>query len=78
LTWSKNDGVPIVHYSSQEPGARAGKHAENIDGAHFKSFLDETREIDFDLMLEIKSKELAAKTAIRIAQKDSRFLERTI
>lgn len=59
-TWDEKDGVPMVDYSSQEPGERARKHAETIDLAHFKRFLEATREFEFDLMLEIKDKERSA------------------
>ena len=51
-TWNRDDGIPIVHYSSQEPGNRPGKHAEKIDTKNFARFLEETCDIDFDLMLD--------------------------
>lgn len=63
-TWSEEDGVPMVDYSSQEPGARSGKHAESIDLAHFTQFINATNDFDFDIMLEIKDKETSALKAI--------------
>ena len=70
--------MPLVHYSSQEAGSRPGKHALHLDELHFKKFLGITVDFDFDLMLEVKSKEKAAKKAISIARKDPRFIETTI
>jgi UV DNA damage endonuclease len=61
-TWTERDGVPMLDYSSQEPGERAGKHAETIDLAHFKRFLEAVSDVRVacDLMLEIKDKEKSA------------------
>lgn len=65
-TWKKRDGVPMVDYSSQEKGARRGRHAMSLDENHFKKFLKETEGLDFDIMLEIKDKEKSALKALRI------------
>ncbi|MDD3626955.1 MAG: UV DNA damage repair endonuclease UvsE, partial [bacterium] len=64
-TWKKSDGIPIVDYSSQEPGERTGKHAETIDIKDFKKFLNQSVGFDFDIMLEIKDKEKSATKAIK-------------
>jgi UV DNA damage endonuclease len=77
-TWANNDGIPLVHYSSQEFGSRPGKHAELLDNTHFDNFLKESSEFDFDVMLEIKSKEIAANSAINLAKNDARFVKRNI
>jgi UV DNA damage endonuclease len=65
-TWGKRDGVPMVDYSSQEPGEQTRKHAETIDLAHFQQFLEAVRDVrvDCDLMLEIKDKEKSAVKAV--------------
>ena len=65
-TWKENDGVPMVDYSSQEPGDRTGKHAESIDVAHFKKFIEQTKDFDFDIMLELKDKETSALKAAEV------------
>jgi UV DNA damage endonuclease len=72
-TWSAADGTPIVDYSSPLPGGRVGQHAETLDSAHFRLFLEETRGTDVDVMLEIKDKELSALRAVEIARGDGRF-----
>ncbi len=59
-TWRAHDGLPMVDYSSQEAGGRAGKHAPTLDPALFAAFLDEMRGLDFDIMLELKDKEASA------------------
>ncbi|AKB84500.1 UV DNA damage repair endonuclease UvsE [Methanococcoides methylutens] len=65
-TWGKGDGVPMIDYSNQQPGARKGKHATSLDIGHFRDFLEEVREFDLDIMLEIKDKEKSALEAIVI------------
>ena len=66
-TWKQQDGVPMVDYSSQEPGSqRRGKHAETIDLDHFQRFIEETEGFEFDLMLEIKDKETSALQAVAV------------
>jgi UV DNA damage endonuclease len=65
-TWSEEDGVPMVDYSSQEQGARSGKHAESIGVDQFTQFIEATNEFDFDIMLEIKDKEASALKAVNV------------
>jgi UV DNA damage endonuclease len=72
-TWQKRDGIPMLDYSSQEPGRRPGKHVETIDIDDFRRFLKASRPYDFDIMLEIKDKEVSAGKAVRSARKDLRF-----
>ncbi len=75
-TWKTDDGLPMVDYSSNSIGNIRVKHAETIDINHFKTFLDETKPFDFDIMLEIKDKEKSALKAVRIALQDDRFKKR--
>ncbi len=73
------DGPILLDYSSQQPNQRKGKHIDKIDEKHFeelicKNFMfikdpraeEEDRYLDFDVMLEIKEKELSAIKAVRI------------
>lgn len=65
-TWKKSDGIPMVDYSSQQPGHRLGTHATSIDLQLFHEFLNQTRGLDFDIMLEIKDKEKSALKALEV------------
>jgi len=75
-SWKTHDGIPMVDYSSQEPGKRAGAHAEHIVPEDFRQFLHETMPADFDIMLEIKDKEKSALSALEIARSDPRLVIR--
>lgn len=73
-SWKPGDGIPMLDYSSQQPGKRAGAHAEHIDERDFSAFLTETRASDFDIMLEIKDKEASARVALSLARNDPRLV----
>jgi UV DNA damage endonuclease len=72
-TWKNPDGIPMIDYSSQQPGKRAGAHAESIDEEDFRSFLKGSMPYDIDIMLEIKDKEKSALSALAIAHNDLRL-----
>jgi len=65
-TWRNSDGIPMVDYSSQAPAQKAGKHAQSIDANEFKKFIEDTEGLDFDIMLEIKDKEISTSIAQHI------------
>ena len=73
-TWTSQDGLPMIDYSSQEPQMRSGKHAETLNQHHFKKFLRKSQPHDCDIMLEIKDKDISARQALSIAQNDPRLL----
>ena len=64
-TWQSKDGILMIDYSEKKPGKRKGVHAEKINLKKFKVFLEQTENIDFDIMLELKDKE---KTALKAVQ----------
>jgi len=68
-TWERNDGVPMVDYSTQDRKKRPGSHAETIDPGEFRQFLTEIRGLDCDVMFEIKDKETSALKAAAILKK---------
>jgi UV DNA damage endonuclease len=73
-TWNKKqDGVPMVDYSSRNLGGTSRQHVTSIDIEDFKKFLLETEPFDFDVMLEIKDKEKSAAKATEAAKQDIRL-----
>ncbi len=74
-SWKKNDGIPMIDYSSQQIGERKGNHAKTIDIKRFNEFLYNTKPFDFDIMLEIKDKEKSALKAAQVASDDYRFCQ---
>ena len=73
MTWKAADGLPIVDYSSPLPRGRFGRHADTLDPEDFGRFLKDSLPNDFDVMLEIKDKEVSALRAVALAQSDPRF-----
>ena len=74
-TWTKNDGMAMVDYSSQKPNERPGAHTEEIDIEDFKYFLDITKPYDFDVMFEIKDKEKSVLKVLDLVSRDIRFIK---
>lgn len=68
-TWPKGQR-PMIDYASQESGRRVGNHAQHIDEKHFELFIRETRDLQFDIMLEIKDKEQSAILALPYAARE--------
>jgi UV DNA damage endonuclease len=66
------DGNPILDYSSQSIGERKGKHAKTLNKNHFIYMYDEfintikEKQVDLDIMLEIKDKEKSALLALKM------------
>ena len=77
-TWRELDGIPMVDYSSQQRGQRSGSHAKTLNIGDFKKFLQKTKGLDFDLMLEIKDKEISASKAIKIMREYHQGKENTL
>lgn len=73
--WNEESGIPMVDYSSQQPGKPFGKHCDSIDLADFSAFVQQTRGHDFDLMLEIKDKEISALKAVQFLKNDARLYQ---
>jgi len=72
-TWRKSDGLPIIHYSSENPIKGKCSHAEVIDISHFETFIKKTRHYNFDIMIEIKDKEKSALKALKLLENDPRL-----
>ena len=60
-TWAAADGIPKMHFSSQDPEKRAGAHGDHVAAAALDAFLEQADAAGrpFDLLLEAKAKDLA-------------------
>lgn len=56
-TWQPDDGPPKLHYSDQWPGKPHGSHSQTVDLAAFMGFYQQIRDLEVDVMLEVKDKE---------------------
>jgi UV DNA damage endonuclease len=56
-TWRKRDGRVKIHYSNQWPGQPPGTHSKSISVRRFLLFYDAIRDLDIDIMLEVKDKQ---------------------
>lgn len=68
-TWMQKDGILMTDYSSQKVNSKPGAHTDHIDIRSFTSYIEETKDINFDIMLEIKDKEKSALEALKIIKK---------
>jgi UV DNA damage endonuclease len=73
-TWQVCDGPMMVDYSSQDPGRMSGKHSQSINLEHFRAFIYATKDMNFDMMMELKDRENSALVALRELQSDPRFI----
>jgi UV DNA damage endonuclease len=46
-----------IHYSNQDPQKQKGAHSETIDVSKFAGFYREVKDLDLDIMLEVKDKQ---------------------
>ena len=65
-TWYGEHGIPMLDYSSQQKGARIGKHNDHLNQEHFSNFINIMKGEEFDLMFEIKDKEKSVREAQKI------------
>ena len=72
-TWQRNDGIPMIDYSCLNRDRPRISHVDSIDIKSFQHFITETRKYDFDIMLEIKDKEISAIKAVDLVKEDIRF-----
>lgn len=59
-TWQSKDGTPKVHYAQQDPGKRPGAHSQTIRIPEFLDYLEQLPDHHFDIMLEVKDKNISA------------------
>ncbi|MFC6464118.1 UV DNA damage repair endonuclease UvsE [Marinilactibacillus sp. GCM10026970] len=59
-TWKTRDGRQKTHYSQQQMNNRTGSHSKFIAIDEFMKYYSEVEELDIDIMLEVKDKNLSA------------------
>ncbi len=59
-TWAKKDGRQKIHYSQQNPDKQAGAHTGTIGINEFMEFYRSLGNIELDIMLEVKDKNISA------------------
>jgi UV DNA damage endonuclease len=65
-TWTESiDGTLMLDWSSQQADAKLGRHADTIDINEFFAFIQDTKGLNFDIMLEVRDKEQSALKAIK-------------
>ena len=73
-TWNDKDGIPMVDYSQQRPGAKTGSHTYEINIDEFRQCVFKLKKFDYDIMLEIKDKEKSALKALRVIKQFDNFV----
>jgi UV DNA damage endonuclease len=56
-TWGPRDGRQKMHYSDPWPGKPRGSHSFRVDVEAFGRFYAQAKDLDLDVMLEVKDKE---------------------
>ncbi len=64
-TWKPQDGRQKIHYSQQMSGGKPGAHSVTIDLSEFCRFYSSIIDLEVDIMLEVKDKNLSALKCIR-------------
>ena len=67
-TWKKEDGKQKIHYSEQDIEKRQGSHSTSINEKKFLKFYNIVRNINLDIMLEVKDKDLSAIKCIKLIE----------
>ncbi|MBN2883358.1 MAG: UV DNA damage repair endonuclease UvsE [Clostridia bacterium] len=77
-TWRKKDGRQKIHYSQQNPDKQQGAHTNTIGIDEFMEFHRSLGNIELDIMLEVKDKNISAVKCINsISDSGSKgFLQR--
>lgn len=70
-TWNKEDGVQKIHYSQQDVNKRKGAHSSTIEIKKFTEFIEEI-DLDVDIMLEVKDKNLSTLKCINYIREDKK------
>lgn len=67
-TWKKGDGTQKIHYSQQDDNKKSGSHSSTIDIIEFKKFYNQIKDMNIDIMLEVKDKDMSAIKCIEVVK----------
>lgn len=67
-TWKPQDGRQKIHYSQQMEGGKPGAHSLTIDVSEFIRFYSSIKDLNVDIMLEVKDKNLSAIKCIQAVE----------
>jgi UV DNA damage endonuclease len=70
-TWLKKDGKLKIHYSTQQPNAIKGTHSYGVTIEEFEPFYNSIKDLDIDIMLEVKDKNISVLKLINIFEQGS-------
>jgi UV DNA damage endonuclease len=59
-TWKAEDGPVKLHYSDQDIEKKGGAHSKSVITKNFLSYMESIKNLDADVMLEVKDKEISA------------------
>lgn len=76
-TWKVEDGPVKLHYSDQDIQKRGGAHSKSINTKKFLSYMESIKDLDADIMLEVKDKEISAIKAVCVLRENLEVSIRT-
>ena len=59
-TWGKDDGAIKVHFSEQNKLKKKGSHSKTISCNKFLDYINSLKDLDIDIMTEVKDKDFSA------------------
>lgn len=65
-TWNAKDGSLKLHYSEQNPKKKKGSHSYTINSKNFLNYISSLKDLDVDIMLEVKDKDFSAIKAVNL------------
>lgn len=76
-TWKTGDGPIKLHYSDQDMEKKGGAHSKSVITKNFLSYMDSIKNLDADVMLEVKDKEISAIKCVCALKEDLKISIRT-
>lgn len=76
-TWKAEDGRVKLHYSDQDMDKKGGAHSKFVITKNFLSYMESIKNLNADVMLEVKDKEISAIKCTYALKEDLAISERT-